>query len=173
MDEPLEKNFVEQMRDTLQKQLSEFETAQKKQQHDARIVADVGAKRWRELKDSLERLVEEINEGLPEGMLSFPRTGNDNEFSLLHELSKRKMDVTFNPSSAIISYQGASGNGRFLPRVEEDALKYHWDDTTPCGLAKPTRRITFENQAPRRVSTTLRHMRPEFIEFCFLSWAVC
>jgi hypothetical protein len=25
----------------------------------------------------------------------------------------------------------------------------------------------------RRVSTTLRHMFPEFIEFYFLSWAVC
>jgi hypothetical protein len=27
--------------------------------------------------------------------------------------------------------------------------------------------------AVRRVSTTLRHIRSEFIEFCFLSLAVC
>jgi hypothetical protein len=26
-----------------------------------------------------------------------------------------------------------------------------------------------EDRRTRRVSTTLRHMRPEFIEFCFLS----
>jgi hypothetical protein len=42
--EPLEKNFVEQMRDELQKQLSEFELAQEKEQHNAKIVADDGLK---------------------------------------------------------------------------------------------------------------------------------
>jgi len=29
------------------------------------------------------------------------------------------------------------------------------------------------NVPPRRVSTTLRHMRREFIEFYFLCWAAC
>jgi len=57
--EQLGKNFVQQMRDALQKQLSEFETAKKKEEHDARIVANDGARRWRELKDSLKRLVEQ------------------------------------------------------------------------------------------------------------------
>jgi hypothetical protein len=41
MDEPLEKSFVQQMQDALQKQLSEFEAAKKKEQHDERIVADL------------------------------------------------------------------------------------------------------------------------------------
>ena len=57
MDKPLEKSFVQQMQDALQNQLSEFEAVKKKEQHDARIVGDEGAKRWRDLKDSLKRLV--------------------------------------------------------------------------------------------------------------------
>ena len=31
----------------------------------------------------------------------------------------------------------------------------------------------FANHEARRVSTTLRHIRLEFSEFCFLSWEVC
>src|SRR5579864_8795110 len=98
MGEP-PKKFVQQMRDTLQKQSSELETVKKKEEHDARIVKDDGPRRWRELKDSLRRLVEEINDGLPEGMLSYPANANDNEFTLMHELSGRTMQVTFDPAS--------------------------------------------------------------------------
>lgn len=73
MDEPIEKSFVQQMRDSLQKQLSEFEAAQKKQ-HDGKILADEGAKTWSKLTDSLKRHVEEINDGLSEAMLSYSET---------------------------------------------------------------------------------------------------
>jgi hypothetical protein len=155
MDEPLEKNFVQEMRDALQKQLSEFE----KEKRDARIVADDGARRWREMKDSLRRLVEEINDGFPEGMLSFPvpQTANDNEFILMHELNKRTMQVTFDPVSAVISYQGDSGKGAFRPRVEGDALEYGWENTTPStpwGVARPRRAIAWEDDKPPRTFST-------------------
>jgi hypothetical protein len=153
MGEP-PKQFVQQMRDTLQKQSSEFETAKKKEEHDARIVKNHGARRWRELKDSLRRLVEEINDGLPEGMLSYPVNANDNEFTLMHELSGRTIQVTFDPVSAVVSYQGNSGKGAFRPRLQEDALEYEWENTTPCGVAKPKRAIRLEDDGPARVFTT-------------------
>src|ERR1700722_14203469 len=148
MDEPQEKNFVQQMRDALQKQLSEFETAKKKAEHDARIVANDGARRWRELKDSLKRLVEEINEGLPEGMLSYSENANGNEFSLKHELNDRTIQITFELASAVISYQGKIGEGAFLPRVEGDALEYGWENTMPCDGVKPLRKIRVEGDQP-------------------------
>jgi hypothetical protein len=154
MDGPLEKNFVQQMRDALQEQLSQFETRKKKEQHDARIVADDGARRWREVKDSLRRLVEEINDGLPEGMLSYVQTSNDNEFTLMHELSERTMQVTFDPASAVISYQGNSGKGVFRSRVKRDALEYGWENTTPCGIAKPRRAIRPEDDKPPMALST-------------------
>jgi hypothetical protein len=154
MDEPLEKNFVQQMRDILQKQLSEFEAANEKKRHDARIVADDGLRRWRELKDSLRCPVGEINDGLPEGMVSYRQTANDNEFMLMHELSKRTMQVTFDPASAIISYQGDSGKGTFLPRIAENALEYEWENTTPCGVARPGRAIRLESDEPPRTFST-------------------
>ncbi len=154
MDEPLEKNFVQQMREALQKQLAEFETAKKKEEHAARIVANDGARRWRELKDSLKRLVEEINEGFPEGLLTYPVNTNDNEFTLRHELSERTMQVTFDPASAVVSYQGNSGKGAFRPRVGEDALEYGWENTTPCGVAKPRRAITLADDEPPRAFST-------------------
>ena len=161
MDEPLEKNFVQRMRGILQKQLSEFEAAKEKERHDARIVADDGPRKWRELKDSLKRIVEEINDRLPEGMLSYPQTANDNEFTLMHELSKRTMQVTFNPASAVISYQGNSGIGAFRPRVEEDALEYRWENTTRCGVARPSRELRLGDDEPRvstkRMSEILIH----------------
>jgi hypothetical protein len=91
MDEPLEKSFVQQMQAALQKQLSAFEVAKKKEQHDARIVADEGAKRWRDLKDSLKRHVEEINDGLVESLLSYSENASGNELSLRHELSGRSI----------------------------------------------------------------------------------
>ncbi len=94
MDEPLEKNFVQEMRDVLQRQLSEFEIAKKKEQHDARIVADEGAKTWRELKDSLKHHVEKINEELPEAMLSYSENASGDEFTLRHELHDRTTQIT-------------------------------------------------------------------------------
>ena len=42
MDERLEKNFVEEMREELKKQLSEFEAAKKREEHDAKIVLGEG-----------------------------------------------------------------------------------------------------------------------------------
>jgi hypothetical protein len=154
MDEPPEKNFVQRMRDVLQKQLSEFEAGEEKKQHDARIVADDGARRWRELKDSLRVFVGEINDELPEGMLSYPQTANDNEFVLMHELSRRTMQVTFDPASAVISYQGECGKGTFLPRIGENALAYEWEITTPCGVARPGRAIRLESDKPSRTFST-------------------
>ena len=154
MDEPLEKNFVQQMQDALQKQLSAFETAKKKEEHDVRIVASDGARRWRELKDSLKRLVEEINEGLPEGMLAYSENADGNEFTLRHELSERTMQITFDPASAVVSYQGNSGKGAFRPRVKEDALEYGWENTIPCGVAKPKRAFMLKDDEPPMAFST-------------------
>jgi len=154
MDEPLEKNFVQQMRDVLKKHLSEFEAAKKKEEHDAGVVANDGARRWRELKDSLKRLVEEIDEELPEEMLSHSENDNGNEFTLRHELSERTMQVMFDPASAVVPYQGNSGKGAFRPRVQEDALEYGWENTIPCGVAKPKRAIAFEDDKPLMAFST-------------------
>ena len=148
MDEPLEVNFVQQMRDALKKQLSEFEEAKKKEEHDARIVANDGARRWFELKGSLKRLVENIDEDLPEGMLSHSENENGNELTLRHELTERTMQVTFDQASAIVSYQGNSGRGAFRPRVKEGALEYGWENTVPCGVAKPKRAISLDDNEP-------------------------
>jgi|GEM_PF-3414207 hypothetical protein len=149
MDEPLEKNFAQRMRDVLQKQLSEFEAAKEK----ARIVSNGGARRWRELKDSLMRLVGEINDGLDEGILTYPQNTNDNEFTLMHELRQQTMQVTFDPASAVISYQGNGSSGKFGPRVKKNALEYGWENTSPSELASalrnPRRAIRFENDEPK------------------------
>jgi hypothetical protein len=154
MDEPLEKSFVQEMRDVLQTQLSEFEIAKKKEQHDARIVADEGAKTLRELKDSLKHDVEKINDELPEPMLSYSENASGNEFTLRHELHDRTTQITFQPTSAAISYEGASGKGMFRPRVEGDALEYGWENTIPCGVPKPKRAFRFEDdEPPMRFST--------------------
>ena len=148
MDEPTKKNFVRQMRDALQKQLSEFETRKKKEQ----LVADNGARRWRELKDSLRRLVEEITDGFSEGLLTCPVSANDDEFTLMHELSGRTMQVTFDPASGVITYQGNSGKGEFRPRVEGDTLEYGWEywwETTTLPLFTSTKRaIALEDDKP-------------------------
>jgi hypothetical protein len=154
MDEPLEKSFVQQMQDALQKQLSEFEVAKKKQQHDTRIVADEGANRWRDLKDSLKRYVEEINDGLADSLLSYSENASGNEFSVRHELNDRTVQITFEPASALISYQGKIGNGAFRPRIEGDALEYGWENTTPCDGVKPLRKFRLEeDETPAKFST--------------------
>jgi hypothetical protein len=98
MDEPIEKSFVQQMRDSLQRQLSEFEAAQKKKQHDGKILADEGAKTWSKLTDSLKRHVEEINDGLSEAMLSYSENASGNEFTLRHELNDCTVQITFEPA---------------------------------------------------------------------------
>jgi hypothetical protein len=154
MDEPLEKSFVQQMQDALQKQLSEFEAAKKKEQHDARIVADEGARTWPDLKESLKRHAEQINDGLVESLLSYSENASGNEFSLKHELNDRTIRIIFEPASAVISYQGKIGKGVFRPHVEGDALEYGWENTTPCDSVKPLRKVrTEEDETPATFST--------------------
>lgn len=148
MDEPLEKNFVQEMQDALEKQRSEFESSKKKEEHDAKIVADEGARRWRELKDSLKSLVEEINDGLVESLLSYSENASGTEFSLKHELNDRTIQITFDPASAVISYQGKIGKGAFLPRVEGDDLEYGWDNTAPCDGIKALRKFRLKGDQP-------------------------
>lgn len=145
----MEKNFVEEMRELLKKQLSEFELAKKRQQHDAKIVSEEGRKKWLELKDRLKRDIEVINDGLPEPLLSYSENA-DNELSLKHELSDRDSDmrVAFDPASVVITYEGNKGKGEFRPRVHGEALEYMWDETTPCDGARRTRKISFDSDEP-------------------------
>ncbi len=156
MDEPLEKNFIQEMRDVLRKQLSDAELTEKKQQHDVKIVADEGARRWHELKDSLKSHVEEINEGLVEPLLSYSDNASGNEFSLRNELNDRSIQIAFEPASAVISFKGNKGKGAFLPHVVEDALEYGWEDTSPCDAAKPLRR--FRSADDERPTVTTKWM---------------
>lgn len=83
MAEPLEKNFVEDMRERLKKQLSEFELVKKRKEHDAKIVLDEGRKKWFELKDCEKNYIEVINDGLPEPLLSYSENASRNELGLL------------------------------------------------------------------------------------------
>jgi len=156
MDETLEKSFVQEMRDALQTQLSEFELAKKKEEHDAKIVADEGARRWRELKDSLKSHVEEINDGLSESLLSYSENPSGTEFSLKHELNDRTVQITFEPASAVISYQGKIGKGAFVPRVERDVLEYGWENTTRCDGTKILRKFRLEGDQPPLAFPTKR-----------------
>jgi len=154
MDEQIEKSFVQQMRDSLQKQLSEFEAAEKKKQHDGKILADEGAKNWSKLTDSLKKHVEEINDGLSEAMLSYSENASGNEFTLRHELNDRTVQITFEPASALISYQGKVGKGAFHARVEGDALEYGWEDIARCDGVKPLRAFRLgEDETPASFST--------------------
>lgn len=71
------------------------------------------------------------------------------------ELSKRTTQVTFDPASAVIAYEGKGGKGEFRPRVEEDALEYEWENTTPPSVfAKPRRAIRFEDDEHPRAHST-------------------
>jgi hypothetical protein len=154
MDKPLEKSFVQQMQDALQNQLSEFEAVKKKEQHDARIVGDEGAKRWRDLKDSLKRLVEEINDGLVDSLLSYSESASGNELSLRHELNDRTVQIVFEPASALISYQGKIGKGAFHARIEGDALEYGWENITRCDGVQTLRKFRVEeDKTPATFST--------------------
>jgi hypothetical protein len=68
MDAPIKTSFVQEMREVLEKQLVDFELAKKKEEQDTKIVATEGAKTWSELKDSLRHHVEDINDGLRDGL---------------------------------------------------------------------------------------------------------
>lgn len=81
--------------------------------------------------------IEEINDALRESLLSYRESASDNELSLRHELSGRNIQITFDPPPAAFSCEGNNGKGAFRPRVEGDALEYGWENTTPCGVAKP------------------------------------
>jgi hypothetical protein len=156
MDESVEKSFVKQMQDALQEQLSELEQATKQVQHDARIIANEGAKKWDELKDSVESQVKEINSALVRPLLSYSKEARGNEFILKNELSRRITRVIFEPASAAISYKGEVGEGRFVPRVEGDALEYGWNNSMPCDGIRPSRaiRVTLEDGEPPIVFLT-------------------
>ena len=56
--------------------------------------------------------LEEINDGLVESLLSYSENASGNEFSLKHELNDRTIQITFEPASAVISYQGKIGERR-------------------------------------------------------------
>jgi hypothetical protein len=135
-------------------QLSAFEVAKKKEQHDTRIVADEGTKRWRDLKDSLKRHVEEINDGLVESLLSYSENANGNEFTLRHELDDRTVQITFKPASALVSYQGKIGKRAFHARVGGDALEYGWENITRCDGVKLLRKIRSEDGEPPMTFST-------------------
>jgi len=113
-------------------------------------------KKWLELKDRLKNYIEEINEGLPEAMLSYSENASGNDLSLTHELGVRNIQIIFNPASAVISYQGNNGKGAFRPRVEGNALEYGWENSTPCGVAKPGRKIRLDEDQPSMEFSTNR-----------------
>jgi hypothetical protein len=154
MDDPSQKRFVQEMRVVLEKQLMEFELAKKRKRHDAKIIADEGAKTWSELKDSLKHHVEDINDGFQDGLLSYSDSANGNEFTLRHELRDRNMQVAFDSASALISYQGGEGKGEFIPRIQGDALQYGWNEIARCDGTKRSRMFQFdEDENPEPFST--------------------
>jgi hypothetical protein len=134
MAEPLDKSFVEEMREKLNEQLSEFELAKKREEHDARIVSDEGPKKWLELKECMKNYIKAINDRFPDPLLSYSDNANPNELDLTHELTGRDIQITFDPASAVISYKGGNDEGEFRPRVRGDALEYRWDETTRGGM---------------------------------------
>ena len=154
MDAPSKKSFVQEMREVLEKQLVDFELAKKKEAHDTKIVTTEGAKTWSELRDSLTHQVEDINDGLRDGLLSYSDGGSGNELTLRHELRERNTQVVFDPASAVISYQGGVGKGEFRPRIQGDALQYGWNEIARCDGTKPMRMIRLEeNESPEPFST--------------------
>ena len=154
MDDPSKKSFVEEMQEVLKRQLAEFELAKKKEEHDSQILAGEGAKRWKEVKDSLKHHVEKINDGLQDGLLSHSESGSGNELTLRHELRERNTQVTFDPTSAVISYQGGEGKGEFRPRIQGNALQYAWNEIARCDGIKPSRKIRLkEDETPEPFST--------------------
>lgn len=154
MDERLEKNFIKEMCEELKRQLSDFELAKKKEEHNAKIVSDDGRRRWFGLRDCLKNYIEVINDSLSEPLLSYSDNESGNELSLRHELTDCDVQVTFDPASSVISYEGNKSKGKFRPRVHGDALVYEWDETTPSpGAARRIRNISFDDELPKPVPT--------------------
>ena len=142
MVEPLDEKFVEEMREKLSEQWSEFERVRKKEEHDARIVSDEGRKKWLELKECVKRYIEAINDGLE--LLSYSENVSPNELLLEHELSKYKIQIAFDPGSAVISYTGDQHKGEFRPRVRGDVLEYKHGDLKSD--QRQIRKITFADE---------------------------
>jgi hypothetical protein len=95
MAEPLDKNFVEEMREKLSEQLFVFDLAKKKKEHDARIVSDEGRKKWHELKKCVKTYIEEINIGLAAELLSYSENAGPDALGLKHELSGCDIQIAF------------------------------------------------------------------------------
>jgi hypothetical protein len=109
MEDPLDKSFIEQMRNALQKQMSNFDEMKKKEQQDAKIVADEGTKTWLQVKDCVRKYIEAIKDELSDPMLSHSEDASGNQFTLRNELNGRDVQITFNPASAAIAYEGNPG----------------------------------------------------------------
>lgn len=95
MDEPLEKSFIDEMSEELEKQLSEFELAKKERVHDATVVSDDGRKRWFGLKDCLKNYIEAINDRLSEPLLSYMEDEKGNGLDVRHELTDSDVKVCY------------------------------------------------------------------------------
>jgi hypothetical protein len=122
MVEPFDKEFIEEMCGKLSEQLSRFELAKKRKEHDARIVADEGWKKWLELNECVNKHIEGINDRLSGELLFYIPGASPNELNIRHELIGRDMQIAFDPASAVISYKGETVKGEFRPRVRGDAL---------------------------------------------------
>jgi hypothetical protein len=153
MEDP-KKTFVQEMREVLEKQRIEFEKAKEKEEHDAKIVVSEGAKRWVELKDSLKRNIDGINDGRQDWLLSYSDGASGNELILRHGLRRRNALVAFDFTSAVISYAGGKGRGEFSPRIQRDTLQYGWNEVARCDGIQPERAIRFEeDESPEPFST--------------------
>jgi hypothetical protein len=141
MDEPLKETFVQEMRDAIQKQMLESEQAKRKEEHDAKLVADEGPKKWHELKNCLVGYADKINEGLPNWLLNYRENVSGSEFTLKNELSGRDVQIVFDPASAVISYAGNKEKGVFRPFVQGDGLEYGWERTPARYVLNPGRKF--------------------------------
>jgi hypothetical protein len=144
MAKPLDKDFVVKIRAKLNEQLSAFELAKKKKEHDARIVSEEGRKKWHELKQCVKSYIEEINDGLREPLLSYSDNASPNALGLKNELSDCDIQIAFDPAAAAISYQSKKAKGEFRPRVRGDVLDYEWDETMPLSTPRPRRKISLD-----------------------------
>lgn len=63
----------------------------------------------------------------------------------MHELSQRTIQVTFDPTSAVISYQGNNTSGTFSAYIKKDTLEYEWEDTTLAFFLRTRRAISLED----------------------------
>ena len=149
MNESSEKDFVQEIREVLRNQLSDFEQTKKRSQREAQVVMGEGAKKWSELKAFLKSQVEEINEAFSDPLLSYSDGGDGNEFTLRHELEDRTVRVAFAPASAHISLQSNSMKGEFRPRVVGDVLDYGWEIISPSYPRSSLRTPRGQHEKPR------------------------